>query len=237
MSADLRGAHHMIGVSHAVVEMLFQILQARCVSGGGRLSREDLDGARAQLTQTMPRAAAFFESMHQRCMEASGATAPALVDSRTILGSLLYICGQKAARHAFTHQVTRFGDPWLRQFFGGLAEYARQHFCTNVDARLMRVYVAIAWNLGPKLSIDDLMHDEATRNILRECTAPMITTHPDALAHPLSDLISQEIASARGIPRPDISKVTEQEVKLFLKFLPPQLQIALGTGQAKEVVA
>ncbi len=237
MSVDLRGAHHSIGVSHAVVEMLFQILRARCAAGGGKLSRDDIESARAQLLQTLPRAAGFFESMHQRCMEASGATAPALVDSRTMLGSLLFVCAQKAARHAFTHQVTRFGDVWLRQFFGGLAEYARQHFCTDVDARLMRVYVAIAWNLGPKLTIEDLIHDETVRGILRECTAPLITTHPDVLAHPLSDVISQEIASARGIPRPDISKVTEQEVKLFLKFLPPQLQIALAPGHAKDAVA
>src|SRR5262245_46370267 len=123
----MRGLHHFMAAGSSVAEMVFRFLQSRCQAAGGKLSAADLESAHAQFLNSFANSANFFDSIHQRCMEESGATAPALLERETILGTLLLALSQKAARAAFDSQVTRFGDVWLNQCFGGLAIYIRQH--------------------------------------------------------------------------------------------------------------
>lgn len=212
----------------AVADMIFRYLHSRCAASGGNLSAADIDAARVHLSQSLPNAFNFFEAINQRCMEAAAATAPTFFSRDTILASLLFTCGHRAARSAFPNQISRFGAPWLNQFFGGFAEDVRQHICPTADDRLIKAYAAASAKYGVKLAVTDLLKEPSTLEILRECFAPfMLSEAPAAFAARLSDVASFHIAAARGIPKPDISKVTEQEVRSFLTWLPPQINVAL----------
>jgi hypothetical protein len=215
--------------------MIFRFLQARCQSAGGSLTLADLEAARSHFLNSFPNAFGFFDSIHQRCMEASGCAAPAPFAEDAILGSLLMACGHKAARSAFEMQVGKLGAPWLTQFFGGVAQYVRQNICATADAQLLKHYAVAAMKSGAKLTVNDLLKDESVQRILRECLAPLVAADaPAEVAAPLSDAVSLYIATVRGIPKPDISKVTEQQVHNFLTWLPPQMILALaGPGSTQ----
>lgn len=229
---SLRGPHHCAAVGSSVAEMVFRYLKTRCQSTGGNLSEADIEAARMHFLASFPNAFNFFDSTNQRCMEASGGTAPAPFQQDAILGTLLLACGQKAARSAFDLQVTRFGAPWLTQFFGGFAQYVRENICADADARLYKLYATAAVKYGSKLTVNDLLKEEPVQRVMRECLAPVVAADaPATLSAPLSDTISMYIATQRGIPKPDISKVTDQQVHSFLGWLPPQVLLALsGTG-------
>jgi len=229
MAPALRGPHHCFGLATSVAEMVFRYLNQRCQAGGGTLSAADLEAARTHIIGSFANGFGFFETTYHRCMEASGPTSHAYFARETILASLLLACGQKAARPAFPNQVTRFGDTWLNQFFGGVAQYIRQNISPTVDERLIKVYAEVSSKLGAKLTISDLLKENAVRRILYECVTPLVSADtPDDVAVKLSDTASEYIATQRGIPKPDISKVTEQETRNFLNWLAPQIQIALN---------
>jgi hypothetical protein len=232
MTAAVRGSHHCVGIATAVTDMIFQHLRSLCEGRGGVLSADDLLTAQSQVMRSFAGAPAFFDATHARCMAASAATAPAPFTRETILASLLFVCGQKAARPAFSSQITRFGEVWLGQFFGGTAEYVRRAICPTADDRLRGAYSVLSGKLGARLGVNDLMGDPDVRTILKECASPLcLPEAPDVLAAPMSDVVSQHIAEARGIPKPDLSKVTEQEMRKFLGWLPRHMHIALtATG-------
>jgi hypothetical protein len=226
-----RGPHHCAAVGNTVAEMIFRYLKSRCQTAGGNLTEADLDTARAHFLAGFPNAFPFFDSSNQRCMEASGSTAPAPFQQNAILGSLLLACGHKPARTAFDLQVARFGAPWLTQFFGGFAQYVREKVCPDADARLYKLYAVAAVRHGAKLAVADLLKEEPVQRVMRECLAPIVAGEAAVtLAAPLSDTISMYIATQRGIPKPDISKVTDQQVQNFLTWLPPQVMLALSAN-------
>lgn len=231
MAQPARGPHHCAAAASSTIETIFRYLQSRCTAQGGSLSPADIEAARAHLVQSLPKAFGFFETVNQRCMDASGSTMPALFARENILGSLLTACGQKAARTAFPNQITRFGAPWLDQFFGGLAQFVRDNICASADDRLAKLYATAAVKFGVNLSVNDLLQDADTCAVLNECLAPLLARDaPAAVSARLSDAVSLFIATRRGIPKPDISKVTEQEMRAFLTWLPPQVQLALGNA-------
>ncbi len=238
MSGNLRGPHHCVGVATSIAEMLFQYLEAKCGSAGGSLSAEDLKAAHMQFFQSLPKVHGFFETVNQTCMEASESKAPTLLAQDTILATLLFTCNEKAARHAFPLQIKRFGDVWLRQFFSGLAEYVRKTICNAADAQLIRAYMETAAKSGADLSISDLMREPEIQNVLRACHMRFL--RPDAseaLSKDLSDVVSVVIAEQRGIPHPDLSKVTEQEARSFLVWLPRLLFLVLSPGAPEQKAA
>jgi hypothetical protein len=213
----------------SVAEMIFRYLQSRCQAAGGNLTAADLESARTQFLNSFPNAFNFFDAVNQRCMEASASAAPALLAQESILGSLLLACSQKAARTAFDMQVSRFGDVWLNQCFGGVAQYIRQNVCATADERLFKLYGRVAMKAGAKLTVADMLKDDGVRAVMRECLAPLVAADAaDALGAALSDVVSLHIATQRGIPKPDISKVTEQQMRSFLAWLPPQALLALS---------
>jgi hypothetical protein len=228
----LRGPHHSIAVATSVGEMLFRFLHSRCQSAGGKLTAADLEQARSQFINTLPNAFDFFQRMDQFCMVASGSTAPDSFAKDSILATVLMACGQKPARRAFEMQLTRLGAVWLNQFFGALAHLARQQVAT-ADERLVKAYAVAAVKFGAKLSLLDLLKQDAVQAVVRECLAPLVAPNaPAELSGPLSDLLSEQIARQRGIPKPDISKVTEQQMRNFLSWLPPQAMLALNSAMA-----
>jgi len=232
MTAALRGPHHCFGLATSVVETVFRYLNTRCEANGS-LSAADLEAARAHILGSFANGLGFFETTHQRCTEASCATAPTPFGRENLLASLLLASSHKAARPAFPNQVGRFGDAWLNQFYGGLAKYVRQNVCPNADDRVIKVFAEVAAKLGARLTINDLLKENAVRRVIYECVTPLIAADaPDDLPLKLSDVTSEYIATQRGIPKPDISKVTEQEIRNFLGWLPPQIQIALNPARA-----
>jgi hypothetical protein len=77
--------------------------------------------------------------------------------------------------------------------------------------------------------MEDLLKDKNAGVILREAVAPLLAEGaPGLLASKLSDVVSQSIAAQRGIPKPDISKVIDSEMKNYLTWLPRQLHVALA---------
>lgn len=230
MSALLRGPHHCAAVGNATAELIFRYLQSRCQAAGGSLTQADLEAVRSQFFQSLPNAFEFFEQSNQRCMAASASTAPAMFAREALLSTLLAACAQKAARTAFPMQITRFGSVWVGQFFNGLALFIRQHVCTDADERLRKIYAVEAVGKGVKVAVADLLQNDEVRRVLRECLAPLLGPGAvDKLAGPVSHAVSVAMAVERGIPKPDISKVTEQEMGSFLGWLPPQVNLALGT--------
>jgi hypothetical protein len=239
MMAGTRGVHYCAGVATSITETIFRYLNSRCAAAGGLLSTTDIEAARTHFLGSLPGAFNFFETVNESCMAASGCTGVAPFARDNILAALLQACGHKAARSAFPAPVGRFGDPWFEQFFGGVAQFIRARVCRDADARLIKVYAELAPKIGAKLTIADLLKDDGIRAVMRTCVAPFMV--PDAsmtLAADVSDTVSQHIAEKRGIPKPDISKVTEQETRNFLAWLPAQLHLALsGASQPRHAAA
>ena len=142
------------------------------------------------------------------------------------------MCLRKAALKAFP-QVELMGGNWLNQFLGGVARYIREHGCADADDRLTKAYFEAAAKLGAKLQVADLLGDEATRRVLKECFAPFVARDAvERIAESFCDTVNLHVATKRGIGTADPAKVTEGEVKKFLTLLPPQLTIAFGAQAA-----
>jgi hypothetical protein len=233
MADLLRGPHHCVGIATFVAERIFHFMKTRAEAQGGNLSIADLSVLHTQFLASLPKAAHYFEEVDRQYMEASGSTAPEHLSHDTILATLLCACSHKAARTAFP-QVERIGAIWFNQLFGGIARYVREHICADVDDRLTKAYFEVAGKLGAKLVVADLLGDEGTQRILRECLAPLVAR--DAIDHitdPLCDAVNAHIAGKRGIAKADPIKITEAEIIKFLSFLPPQLTIAFSAQAAE----
>ncbi len=232
MSELLRGPHHCVGIATSVTERIFHFLKTRAEAQGGTLSIADLAVLRTSFLASLPKAANYFEGVDHQYMEACASTAPEYFARDTILPTLLAVCGNKAARSAFP-QVERIGVNWLNQLFGGIAKFIRQNVCTDADDRLIKAYLDVAGRVGAKLVVADLINDETTQKILRECLTPLVARDAqERLAEPLSDAVAAHIAGKRGIVKADPAKVTESEMKKFLSFLPAQLSIVFGAFAA-----
>jgi hypothetical protein len=232
MADLLRGPHHCVGIATSVAERIFHFMKTRADAQGGTLSVADLNVLHAQFLASLPKAAHYFEEVDRQYMEASGSTAPECVSRDTILATLLCACSHKAARTAFP-QVERIGAIWFDQLFGGIARYVREHICPDVDDRLTKAYFEVAGKLGARLLVADLLGDEGTQRILRECLAPLVARDAvERITEPLCDTVNAHIAGKRGIGTADPSKITEGELKKFLSFLPPQLTIAFSAQVA-----
>lgn len=232
MSELLRGPHHCVGIATSVTERIFHFLKTRAEAQGGNLSIADLATLRTNFLASLPKAANYFEGVDRQYMEACASTAPEYFSRDNILPTLLSACGNKAARTAFP-QAERIGVNWLHQLFGGIAKYIRLNVCPDADDRLIKAYLEVAGRVGAKLVVADLLNDDGTRKVLRDCLHPLIAKDaPDRLAEPISDAVAAHIAGQRGIGKADPAKVTESEMKKFLTFLPAQLSIVFGAPVA-----
>ena len=209
-------------------------MKARSVAQGGSLSRGDLDRAEAQFFSGLLTAAGYFEKLDSQHMHAIGSTAPELLARKSILTTLLIACGHKSARAAFP-QVEDIGERWFRELFEGIADYVRQFTCPDANQRLIQAYFKLAMALGGSLRIADLLNDDATRQVLAECLAPLIVEGADKkLAQPLSDMVTAHIATARGIAGANTVKITAGEMRHFISLLRLELRIDLGLSAAAD---
>jgi hypothetical protein len=230
----IRGPHHCVGVATFAARRIFDLLKARIATQGGTLSSGDLDCAEAQFFSGVLKAAAYFETLDSQHMHAIGSTAPELLTRKSILVTLLIASGHKSARATFT-QVEDIGERWFREFFEGIANYVRESACPNADRRLFQAYFKLAMMLGGRLRIADLLNDDAIRQVLAECLAPLLVKGADKnLAQPLSDIVTAHIATVRGIAGANTVKITAGEMRQFLSFLRPEVRLELRLSAAAE---
>lgn len=232
--AGTNGPHHCIATASTVTDMIFRYLRARCTAQGGTLSFEDLDDASERFAESVPSGFDLFETIHLRCMRASGSTAAALFTRDTLLTTLLFECGYHSAQASFAHQVTQFGVPWVRYFFHGLSCYIRESVCKDADFRLIGAYVQTAKKLKNKLSAADLLKEADTQTVLRDCMAPILAPELAAAeTRAMVDTINQHITIARNSGGPDMSKVTHDELQRFLGLMRNEFELTLKNASVQ----
>ena len=222
------GPHHCIATASTITDMIFRYLRARCSAQGGKLSLEEIDDASKRFSESVPSGFDLFETIHTRCMRASGSTAASLFSRKTLLTTLLYECGYHSARASFTHQEAHFGAPWMRAFFQGLAGYIREAVCKDADYQLIAAYVHASKKLKGKLSAGELLKEPDIQAVLRECMAPLIAnTASSATLDSLRDLINQHTANTRAAAGADASKISQGELQHFLGLMGDEFELAL----------
>jgi len=208
--------------------VIFRDLHARCVAAGGNLSLAELDNARIRFLGSFPSSFDLFEAIHAVCTEASGSTAAPIFSQDKILASLLLSCADRAARHACSVQVAHFGQPWLEQFFDGIAQFIRDSVLPSADRRLIAAYVEAAGRMKSRLSIDEFLKEGDVQLVLRECLAMLdANDSADAMAGKAGIAVNNVIALQNSISGPDLRKVTDNQMKRFLTTAPGLLRLAL----------
>jgi hypothetical protein len=225
--AGMHGPHHCIATAGTVTDLIFRYLRTRCSAQGGSLSLEDLDDAIERFHESVPAGFDLFETIHVRCMRASGSTVATLFTRDALLTTLLYECGYHSAQAAFAKQNAQFGPSWMRQFFHGLSSFIRD-CCKEADRRVIAVYVQAAKKLKNRLSVADLLKEPDIQSALRGCTGPILADAPPAsLIEALSNTINQHISSKRKVVGPDTSRVTLAELHRFLGLWRNELELTL----------
>lgn len=226
--AGTNGPHHCIAIASTVTDMIFRYLRARCAAQGGKLSLEEIDDVSKRFADSVSSGFDLFETMHTRCMRASGSTAPTLFSRKTLFTTLLYECGGHSAQASFTHQIGHYGTPWVRHFFQGLTDYIREAVCKDADYQLISIYVRAAKNLKGKLSAGELLKEPEIQAVLREGMAPLIasTASPEAMAV-LREKINQHTANTRAAAGSEASQVSQGELQHFLSLMNDELEVAL----------
>jgi hypothetical protein len=231
--AGTNGPHHCIATANTITDMIFRYLRARCSAQGGTLSFEDLDDASERFAESVPSGFDLFETIHLRCMRASGSTAAALFTRKALLATLLFECGYHSAQSVFATQTMQFGTSWLRQCFRGLASYIREFVCKDADYQLIGIYVQAAKKLKGKLSGVELLKEPGIQAVLRDCMTPILATAP-GMIEGLLDAINQHITGARKPVGPDASKITASELQRFLGLLQNELDLTLKNASGPQ---
>ena len=226
--AGTNGPHHCIATASTVSDMIFRYLRARCSAQGGKLSLEELDDASKRFAESVPSGFDLFETIHTRCMRASGSTAASLFTRKALLTTLLYECGFHSAQASFTHQDAHYGAPWMRFFFQGLANYIRDAICKDADYQLIAIYVRAAKTLKGKLSPAELLKEPEIQAVLRECMAPLVanTASPETI-EALREMINQHTANTRAAAGSDATKVAHGDLQHFLSMMGDEFELAL----------
>lgn len=228
LTEPICGAHHCVGSAHTILDLAFLHLHAACASHGGNLTESDLTTAHADIVAGFSDNLSYFEIYHQRCMDASGATAPKNFSRGRMLPSLLFFCSQRVAAHCFSLQFNRIGTDWLKLFFDAFSEHIRRHISADAEARLAGAYANAAGHLGQKLSIKKLLLEQEVQDVMRECIVPFRKTDAcDELATEVTDEINHCIGILSGSVCPHVSKITSDQMRKFLNLFPHEVAIAL----------
>lgn len=231
LQTGTNGPHHCIATASTITDMIFRYLRARCSAQGGALSYEDLDDASERFAESVPSGFDLFETIHLRCMQASGSTAASLFTRRTLLTTLLYECGYHSAKASFARQAAQFGDPWMRYFFQGLAHHIREAVCRDADYQLISVYVGAAKKLKNKVSAEELLREPDVQSVLRDCVTPLTANKDSAeTIEALRQTVNQYTANTRAAAGSDACQVSQAELQHFLGLMIDEFQLALKNG-------
>lgn len=221
------GPHHCIATASTITDMIFRYLRARCSAQGGTLSYEDLDDACERFSESVPSGFDLFETIHLRCMQASGSTAATHFTRKALLTTLLHECGYDCAKASFTRQATQFGDPWMRYFFQGLSTHIREEVCKDADYQLIAAYVRAAKKLKNQLSAEELLKEQEIQAVLRGCVAELTANTASAEAGvALCEAVNRHTAHTRAAAGTDASHVSQTELQHFLGLITDELQRA-----------
>jgi hypothetical protein len=233
--AGTNGPHHCIAAASTVTDMIFRYLRARCTAQGGTLSFEDLDDARERFGESVPSGFDLFETIHLRCMRASGSTAATLFTRKTLLVTLLFECGFHSAQAVFATQTKQFGAPWLRHCFYGLAAYIREFVCKDADYQLIGLYVRAAKKLKGKLSAIEMLKEPDVQKVLRDCMAPIVATTPEpTMIEGLLEAINRHIAIERKPAGSDSGKITPSDLQRFIGLLRNEFEMTLKNANGPQ---
>jgi hypothetical protein len=232
MPSDLPGPHHCIGTARTLMDVVFRTLRARCAARGGSLSLEELDKYCAQISESFSSGFGLFELRQRNCMGASMGIAEMPFAREKILATLLRACGEQSARTVFSLQIERFGAPWICELFESLAEFVHEHVHGDIDTRLIKGYVETAAIPKIKLTIEELLKQEAIKNALCDCVTAFETPGAaDSTVWELTGLANQSLAK-RNFKDSNACTVTKDEMRRFLILLPQQLRVTLNVKQA-----
>ena len=228
MSKLCAGPHHCIGTARAVCDLMFRSLRIHCTSNGGNLSLSDLERFYPHFIGNMSAGFDMFESGHQRCMDASASAAENPFARGVILATLLRACGERSAQRAFSIQIDHCGAEWTKQFFDDFARYIQAHMRTNVELRLIDAYVDVAATPKTEMSVSELLKHESIQGVLRDCLFRF--EEPGwraAVSKQFCDFVNELGARARNIGEAHISKITDEQVRSFLRLLSHEFRLAL----------
>lgn len=232
--AAIPGPHHCAGTARLAAQLIFGVLEARCRAHGGSLTLDDLAAAKAQVAEGLVGGFDWFETTHTTCMTALGALQAPRLTRQSVLASLLLACDLEAARRAFATQMERFGPPWARQFFDGLAEALRRHGGAEADRRIGDAYARHAVASGAKLTTAELFDDPQVRDALADCAAVMAApTDIELRAQALSDAVNEAVTARTGVRGAHLSKITIDEAKHFFLVYPPKLRARLAVAPSR----
>lgn len=230
LTEPIGGSHHCIGTAHGIVDLTFRYLHAACASHGGSLTEADLTAAQFDLLESFSSTLDFFELIHQRCMRASGVTAPAVFKQGAMLASLLFICSQRTAEHCFSLQIEQLGAEWLRLYFDALSNSIRRHINSEAETNLTGAYAKVAGDLRQKLTIKKLLQERDVQKVLLDCIMPFdLPKACDDMAVEFGDEINQYTGKMTGSVSPHVSKITNNQIRNFLMLFPREVRMILDS--------
>jgi hypothetical protein len=231
MSDKLPGLHHCISTARAATEVVFRSLRAQCIASGGTLdlSLNELEAFHLKFIDSFSSGYDLFESRHHQCMNASTSLAAMPFAREIILATLLRACGDKSACAAFSLQVEKLGMAWINELFDSLAQYVCEHVNANIEARLIKAYAETSIIPKINLTISELLKQEAVQQIMLECVSAFeVAGAPESITKEICDWINKVVAGKRGVVRPHVCKITENQTRFFLTLLPRQVRATLN---------
>jgi len=227
MAKELPGPHHCIGTARIAAEIIFRGLRARAVAGGGSLTLEELESFHSKFVESFSAGFHLFELRHEQCMDASMGLAKMPFARQRILATLLRACGEQSVRAAFSNQVEDLGSEWIDVLFDGVAEYTRKRARADLEERLTNAYAYTATIRKTKLTIDDLLEQEAVRLALFECADVIDKLGETKMtAGEVVACVNDLAVRQRGWP--DVCKITEDQALRFLALLSREVRAAIA---------
>ena len=234
-SQSLCGTHHCIGTAHSVVDIVFRNLHAKCASQGGSLTDADLRIVHDNLLKVFPEIFDFFESIHQRCMNASGVFDSKPLAPDRILSTLLFVCSQGSAVSVFSNEIERLGMNWLSLFYAAFSKSIQLRVGIDVERRLTSAYAEAAGKFRQKMSIMQLLSEQNVQNILRECAFLVVKLHgsSDVAAQLTAEINDYIVTKGGNLGR---HLVTNDQIGRFLRLFPHDVYIVLKQATSAELV-
>jgi hypothetical protein len=225
---ELPGPHHCIGTARTVIEVFFRSLRARCMAHGGNLPQDELDDLCSQFMDSFACGFDLFELRHDRCMKASLRKSDTPFARERILATLLRTCAENSARASFPLQIERLGIEWINDLIEGMASYVRRRIGANLDTRLVDAYVATAGIPNIKLTVAELLKQQAVKDALLECARAFEVAATSAtIVNELCHWVNKAIAERRNAVGAQVCKITEKETRDFLFLLPQEIGVTV----------
>jgi hypothetical protein len=233
---QIPGSHHCIGTSRAVADLIFKNVHSQAVANGGMISAEEVLSLKAQFILNLPSGIDFFEKINRQCAHAGQSAATNPLSREHILPTLLSVCAQGSAKHAFRLQIENFRSKWIDCFFQGLAQVVRGNINEEAWRNLIAAYVHTAETNKAKMQVLDLLARKDVKEIISDGLAPLYNMFKlDEIAKSTCAQINDVIAREYKIAGPSIVKITDEDLMTFLTMLQKEMPIRLHPPVTSEM--